>query len=262
MHVSLFMGVKNLSPVAQLDLSWDSFCSYVRSATQIGAADKLELPSVGPFRLKEGDTRSSHAVVSMAPVVALDLEDVDVKELHRRIRGFDLAAIMHGSSGDDPNGVRKMHLFVRASTEYSPALAGDMRDKVARLLGVTYDPALRNADRVFLCGYVEGKEAGGVYLIKGESSVTPEGTVRREPSMLEQQVWTRFAAAALTTPCSSIDNVVGAADLMMEEWRKRFCHVGGQRDVLDAVDDVEEAVGGLEQGLVEVIDRLSEKLSR
>lgn len=261
MHVSLFHGVQNAKPAAQLDLAWNSFRSLIKDTCQhITAPSKEELTAIGPFRLKEGDTRSSHTVVSMASVVALDLEAVNVEELRRRIAGFDLEAIMYGSSGDDPNGVRKMHLFVRASTEYSPALAGGMRDKVARLLGVKYDPAL--PDRIFLCGSIEGKGPRALYTVKGGSSVTLEGTVRRDPSMLEQQVWTRFAAAALTVPSASIDNVVAAADQMMGEWCNRFQHVGSRPGMEDAVGDVADALGGLEEGLVEVIDRLGERLSR
>lgn len=156
--VTVYSGATNPVPVAQEYMDWPRFCRDVADMclNESSTTDKKYLPAFGPYRLRAGATRSIAGVEVMSQLVALDLDGANVDALKARIQELNVTALVHGSPSDDPNGVRKVRVYLLADGLHVPADAGALRDSVAAVLGVTHDPYTRNADRIFFCGRLKG----------------------------------------------------------------------------------------------------------
>lgn len=159
--LTLFAGARATRPSAVVEFGWLEFCADVacRCAAESTATDKRDLPAYGPYRLRDGTTRSAANVESMSRVVGLDVDDCDLEALRARITELKLAAIVHGSPSDDPAGTRKVRVYVHADREHAPSEAGAVRRATAQLLGVRNDPSTGNADRILFVGRLAGTEA-------------------------------------------------------------------------------------------------------
>ncbi len=156
--LSVFAGARATTPAAVDALTWGAFCDEVEALCreETSATDKRDLVAFGPYRLRDGATRSAANVERMASVAALDLDSVDLDALRARLAGLGVSAIVHGSPSDDEHGTRKARVYVQLDSEHDPAYAGRVRAGVAAMLGVEPDKSTSNADRIFFCGRLAG----------------------------------------------------------------------------------------------------------
>lgn len=156
--LTVYRGANNTTPIARDTVAWSEICNEVETLSNKDShtTDKRDLMAFGPYRLQDGATRAAAAVTAMSCVVALDVDGVDVEQLQASIVRLGVSAIVHGSPSDNPEGVRKVRVYILTDAEHHPLEAGAVRDSVAALLGVTHDPRTRNADRIFFCGRLTG----------------------------------------------------------------------------------------------------------
>jgi hypothetical protein len=170
LNLTVYRGARDPSPLAKPLVPWEALCAEVETlcAEESAATDKRDLIAFGPYKLRDGTTRAAANVEIMAALCTLDIDGGDLPALRGRLTEVGADAIIHGSPSDEPNGTRKVRVFVRLDREHSPADAGAVRDRVAALLGVTHDPSTRNADRIFFCGRLAGTEPRYVERFAGQ----------------------------------------------------------------------------------------------
>ena len=155
--LTVYAGI-DPTPRARDSLTWDTFCDEVDALCreESAATDKTSLKAFGPYKLRDGATRSAANVETMS-VCMLDVDHgLDLDKLRSRIVELGIAAIAHGTPSDDVDGERRARVYIRLDGEHPPADAGRVRLAVAALLGVEMDPSTINADRIGFVGRLAG----------------------------------------------------------------------------------------------------------
>jgi len=214
-HITVYAGARAVEPAACDDLTWSAFGDEIEALCreESPAVDKRDLVAFGPYRLREGATRSADAVDTMSDVVMLDVDHgLNVDALRARIDALGVAAIVHESPTScvvcesNPTGETKVRIYVQLDAEHAPADAGRVRRAVADILGVTCDPSTVNADRIGFVGRLAGTPERDVLRFDGRPLALAElPDVATTPTTTTTTTTTTTATAATPRPSAAKD---------------------------------------------------------
>lgn len=172
MLVTLFAGARTNQPHAVEDWTWDAFADEVEAlCDEHERPAKTDLLALGPYRLRDGATRSNEAVEAVT-VLALDVDHIDsIARLKKRLKAAGHAALVYGSPSDDPKGDRRVRVLAPLTRELAPDECGPARAAFAESLGLEpgcgvgkcLDPA-----RLFFVGRVAGTEPRFALRLEGD----------------------------------------------------------------------------------------------
>lgn len=149
---------RGLTPNVSDPATWQAFCEQVHDEclADRGVRHKMDLIAFASYE-KRMNPATGDVSITMASVIALDLEVVNFDDAHQTLVDLGADALFHGTPSDVGTGAhRRLRVYVRLDRRYDSKYAGLARERLARLLGVRIDRSDLAANRAYLCGRLEG----------------------------------------------------------------------------------------------------------
>lgn len=160
--ITIYAGAHDAAPYAQPEISWPEVADEIAGlCAEAARASKTDLPAIGPYRLREGATRSAEAVEAVT-LMMIDVDRGDVSEIEARLAALGVSALVYGSPSDDPEGpadARRVRVVAPLATPIAPDQCREKRLAFAEALGLGPGSGVEGAAdpaRLFFVGRVAG----------------------------------------------------------------------------------------------------------